>query len=305
MALPDFEGWAIFAAVARAGSFTEAARDLGIGKATVSKAVSRLETAQGISLFHRTSRRLSLTEAGRRLASPARLLTEQAQALEEMAREDAGQAGGTIRLSAPMSFGIAFLGPLIARFMEEHPSIAIDLELDDRRVDIVAQGFDLAVRIANLPDSSLRTRRVGPIRVVLAASPGWIEQHGEPAHPSDIPGDRCFAYTSAPGRQSWVLEKGGERVSVYPDGRLHVNNGAMMVEALEAGLGIAFLPEFIVRDSLAEGRLVPLLTDWSAPRLDLQIVLPPSPLRPKRVDLLVDFLAANLAERCKVEQSSD
>lgn len=298
MALPDFEGWAIFAAVAREGSFTGAARTLGLSKATISKAVSRLEAAQGISLLHRTSRRLSLTETGKRMAEHANQLVAQGTALSEAASADSSEASGTVRLSAPMSFGIAFLGPLLARFMAEHPGIAIDVQLDDARVDLVAQGFDLAIRIANLPDSSLRTRRVAPIRVVPVAAPAWIARHGTPQHPSQIKGRDCFAYTNAPGRQTWRLERGQDSVAIHPDGRLHTNNGAMMLDALKAGLGIAFLPEFIIGDALETGALVRLLDEWSAPRIDLQLVMPPSPLRPKRVDLLLAFLAEELARVC-------
>ncbi len=298
MALPDFEGWAIFAAVARAGSFTGAARDLGVSKATVSKAISRLEAARGVSLLNRTSRRLSLTETGKRLASHADALVAQGDALSEAALADGTEATGLVRLSAPMSFGIAFLGPVIADFMAAQPGIAVDVQLDDARVDLIAQGFDLAVRIANLPDSSLRTRRVAPIPIVLVAAPEWIARHGIPTHPGDIDGAACFAYTSAPGRQSWRMERGQETVTIAPEGRLRTNNGAMMIDALEAGLGLAFLPAFIVRDRIAAGALAALLPDWRAPGIDLQLVMPPSPLRPRRVALLIDHLAARLTAIC-------
>lgn len=300
MALPDFEAWAMFAAVARAGSFTGAARELGVSKATMSKAVARLEEAQGVSLLHRTSRRLSLTETGKRLAGHADMLVAQGVALSEAAMADSSQPSGLVRLSAPMSFGVAFLGPLVARFLEANPGIELEIQLDDRRVDLVAQGYDLAIRIANLPDSSLRTRRVAPIGVALVASPSWVERRAPLAHPGEISGADCFAYTNAPGRQVWRMERGEEQVTIVPEGRLRTNNGNMMIEALERGTGIAFLPVFIVSGALEAGRLVRLLPEWSAPQIDLQLVMPPSALRPRRVDLLVDFLALEMGKVCSV-----
>ena len=158
MRLPDLEAWAIFAAVAEHRSFSGAAAAIGLSKATVSKAVSRLEAQIGQSLFHRTSRRLALTEAGRPLADHAARLLAEARAAEEAAHDAASSPAGRVRLAAPMSFGIANVAPLVARFLAQHPGVEIDLHLSDARIDIVAEGFDVALRIGDLADSSLRAR---------------------------------------------------------------------------------------------------------------------------------------------------
>ena len=167
MRLPDLEAWAMFATIAETGSITAAAATLGLSKATVSKALARLEASLGQSLFHRTSRRLTLTEAGRPLAERAQRILAEARCAEEAARDAAVAPAGRIRMAAPLSFGIANVAPLVARFLAQHPAVEIDLHLSDARVDIVAEGFDVALRIADLPDSSLRARRLCSIAAHL------------------------------------------------------------------------------------------------------------------------------------------
>jgi DNA-binding transcriptional LysR family regulator len=297
MRLPDLEAWAIFAAVVEHRSFSGAADAIGLSKATVSKAVSRLEHRLGQSLFHRTSRRLALTEAGRPLAEHAARILAEARAAEEAAHDAGAAPAGRIRLAAPLGFGIANVAPLIAEFLAARPGIEIDLDLSDARVDIVAQGFDLALRIADLPDSSLRGRRLCGIVSHLVAAPAYLAAHGTPAHPADLTGHRLLAYANTPG--PWRFRREGEsEVAVRPAGPLVANSGEALVPALLAGLGIARLPGFIVGRHIGSGALVEILADWNPAAIGLHLVTPPSPLRPARVEALMAFLAQRLRDPC-------
>jgi DNA-binding transcriptional LysR family regulator len=291
MRLPDFEAWAIFACVVEHRSFSAAAEAIGVSKATVSKAVSRLETALGTSLFHRTSRRLTLTESGKALAEHARRIVAEGEAAEEAARDSATLPAGLVRVAAPMTFGTTYLAPAIAEFLAAHPGIEIDLALSDATVDIVAEGFDVALRIADLPDSSLRARRLCGIAVHVVAAPAYLARHGRPSHPAQLGEHRCISYTNAPAGVWRFTGPGGEEAAVRPTGPLATNSGDAMLPALRAGLGIARLPDFIVGADLEAGTLEAILTDWAPPPIALHLLTPPSPLRPARVNVLINFLA--------------
>ncbi|KTT74754.1 LysR family transcriptional regulator [Sphingomonas endophytica] len=295
MRLPDLEAWAIFAAVAEQRSFSGAADAIGLSKATVSKAVSRLETHLGVSLFHRTSRRLALTEAGRPLADHAARIVAEAHAAEEAARVGASVPSGRVRLAAPMSFGVKNVAPIVADFLVAHPQVEIELHLSDARVDIVAEGFDVALRIADLPDSSLRARRLCSVTTHLVAAPAYLARHGIPTHPAQLGEHRLLGYTNVTG--PWRFRgRDGAEVSVRAQGPLAANSGEALVPALEAGLGVARLPGFIVGESLAAGRLVAILHDWTPAPIGLHLLTPPSALRPARVDALITFLTERLRD---------
>ncbi|MFD1612219.1 LysR family transcriptional regulator [Sphingomonas tabacisoli] len=295
MRLPDFEAWAIFASVVEHRSFSAAARALGLSKATVSKAVTRLEAHLGATLFHRTSRTLSLTETGRALAPRAQRILAEAVSAEEEASDAATAPKGLVRLAAPMTFGLQQVAPAIADFLAQYPDITIDLCLDDRKVDIVEQGIDVALRIAQLPDSSLRARRLMPIRSHVVASRAYFEAHGRPAHPAELGEHRCIWYANS---EVWRFNgPGGEQVSVKPEGPLRASSGEAMLPALRAGLGVTVLPDFIVGPDLAEGTLEEVLTDWTAPPIALHLVTPPNPLRPARVEALVHFLVGRFSSK--------
>lgn len=299
MRLPDFEAWAIFAAVVEHRSFSGAAEALGASKATVSKAVSRLEAHLNQSLFHRNSRRLALTDSGRMLAEHAQRILAEAQAAEEAASTNANAPSGLIRIAAPMTFGISHVAPAIADFMSEYPDIHIDLRLSDSKIDIVAEGFDVALRVAALPDSSLRARRLAPIAARVVASPLYLDRHGRPRHPLELGEHEVFAYANVPSATWHFHGPDGEEVGVRPNGRFTSDSGDAMLPLLRAGLGIARLPDFIVDAEIAAGRLEAILTEWTAPPIALHLVTPPSPLRPSRVELLIDFLTMRFKELCR------
>jgi len=300
MRLPDFEAWAMFAAVVEHRSFTAAADALGVSKATVSKAVTRLEANLGTALFHRTSRRLSLTESGRPLADHARRILADAEAAEEAARDGATALSGTIRVAAPMTFGLMHVAPAVADFITDHPGISIDLHLNDEKIDIIEMGFDMALRIASLPDSSLRARRLGDVHAHVVAAPAYLERRGTPSHPAQLAEHDCLIYTNVATPDTWRFRNAErEEAVVRLKGPIRTNNGDAMIPALCAGLGIAVLPGFIVDAHIASGRLVTILHDWMRPDpVGLHLVSPPGALRPARVERLIEFLAQRFKKLC-------
>ena len=297
MRLPDLEAWAIFASVVEHRSFSGAADAIGVSKATVSKAITRLEAHLGQSLFHRTSRRLSLTESGKALAEHAARMLAAATAAEEAAHDSATAPTGLVRVAAPMSLGLIAVAPVIADFLSEHPGIEIDLHLSDARVDIVAEGFDIALRIASLPDSSLRARKLADMRMHLVAAPAYLSAHGRPTHPGQLGEHRCISYTNVTAPLRFIGPDGTE-VSVRFQGPLATNSGEAMLPALRLGLGIAMLPDFIVGADLAAGRVEALLPEWTPSGSALHLMTPPGTLRPARVEVLIAFLTERLRNLC-------
>jgi DNA-binding transcriptional LysR family regulator len=297
--LPDFEAWAVFAAVVEHRSFSAAADALAVSKATVSKAITRLEGRLGTTLFHRTSRRLTLTDSGRTLADHAGRILSEGQAAEEAALESARAPAGLVRLAAPLTFGVNLLAPALADFMAAHPAIRIDLRLSDAFVDIVGEGIDIAVRIAELPDSSLRARRLGPITAHVVAAPSYFARAGRPTHPAELAHHACFIYTNMATPELWRFRRaGGEEATVRVDGPIRANNGDAMLPALCNGLGIARLPGFLVDADIAAGRLETVLDEWSAGATGLHLITPPGTLRPARVEALLAFLSERLRKMC-------
>lgn len=299
MKLPDFEAWAVFAAVVEHRSFSGAAEALAVSKATVSKAITRLEGRLGTTLFHRTSRRLTLTDSGRSLADHAQRILNEGQAAEEAAFESASAPAGLVRLAAPLTFGIQAVAPALADFMKLYPGIKVELRLSDAFVDIVGEGIDIALRIAELPDSSLRARRLGPVVSHIVGSPGYFDKHGRPRHPADLAHHACFAYTNTANPDVWRFRKaGGEEAAVRVDGPIRTDSGDAMIPALCAGLGIARLPDFLIGQELANGKLEAVLEDWSVSAAGLHLLTPPGTLRPARVEALIEFLSDRLRKTC-------
>jgi DNA-binding transcriptional LysR family regulator len=294
--LPDLEAWAIFAKVAEHGSFSRAARELGLSDPTVSKAIGRLEARLGLTLIARTSRRIALTDAGRAaLARASRILSE-GEAVEEEAGEQSKLPRGRVRVSAPLSFGIAYLGATLPAFLETYPEITVDFALSDRKVDLVAEGFDLALRIASLGDSSLLSRRLCTVRLLLVGAPDYLDRHGMPTHPAELSRHCALAYTGGASRGVWRFTHPtfGEE-AVEPPVRVFTDNADLLNPALIAAQGLAIQPEFLVWRELRDGRLTIAMPDWTVTPLGLHLVMPPSPRRPLRVQVLIDHLARELA----------
>ena len=294
--IPDLEAWAIFARVAELRSFSAAAEELGLSNATVSKAITRLEQRLGITLFHRTTRTLSLTPSGQSLVGRAAALLSDAEAAEECAREEATGPRGLVRIAVPMSFGVSHVAPILPDLLAQCPGLSIDLNLSDERIDLIESGIDVALRIGALADSSLKARRLADIPTMLVAAPSYLAARGEPHTPEDLSGHACFAYSNLdrPDRIRMVA-KDGREATVQPRGPLITNNGEAMLPALIAGHGLALLPEFILKKDFEAGRLAHVLPDWAGPPIALHLVMPSSGPRPARVSAVIDFFSKRLA----------
>jgi DNA-binding transcriptional LysR family regulator len=297
MALPDFEGMAMFAKVAEERSFARAAKVLGLSVATVSRGVGRLEERLGGRLFNRTSRQLSLTDFGRGLAERASQLYCDAADMENAAREIASQPRGLIRLAVPMSFGLRCVAPILPDFFRLYPEITVDLHLSDAVVDLVAEGFDAALRIAVLPDSSLVARRLAPVAPFIVASTAYLQRYGRPDHPLDLIEQHCLGYAYRPRQDVWRFRNdAGEEHVVTPRGVLRVTNSDVLIPMVLEGLAVAELPEFICSEFLADGRMQAIVTDWTLPKGGLYFVTPSARARPVKVDVLASFLAERLSQ---------
>ncbi|WP_271204463.1 LysR family transcriptional regulator [Methylopila jiangsuensis] len=293
--LPDFEAWAIFARVAARGSFARAAEDLGLSKGTVSKAVARLETRLATPLLHRTSRRLSLTEAGKAAAEDAERIVRAGESAEAQAMAASAAASGMVRLAAPMSFGLAHVAPILPEFLAAFPDVSVDLHLADAQIDLIGEGFDVGLRIAALADSRLRARRLCEVRRLVVGAPAYFDRMGRPQRPRDLAAHSCLGYAYLPGWDRWrFFDRQGAEEAVTVSGRLRANNADALTASVLAGLGLAVQPEFVAFDDIAAGRLETALPDWSLPPIALHVVTPPGAFRPARVTALIDFLVRRL-----------
>src|ERR1700740_3535690 len=281
--LPDFEGLAIFAKVVELRSFAAAAGELALSKATVSKAVTRLEERLGARLFNRTSRRLALTDAGQKLAERATRLLADGEAAENEALAQSSVPRGLVKLAVPMSFGVKEVAPILPDFLKAYPEVTVDLHLSDATVDLIGEGFDAGLRIARLPDSSLIARRLCAMPRLTVAAPSYLKAHGRPTHPMQLAQHRCFGYAYLSTPNVWhYTNAAGEQASVRPGGVLRANNGEAVMPSLVAGLGIADLPEFILGDAIASGAVEVILKGWKQPEGALHWVTPPGGPRPAR-----------------------
>jgi DNA-binding transcriptional LysR family regulator len=294
--LPDLEGLAIFAKVAECRSFARAAAELRLSKATVSKAIGRIESRLGALLIIRTARRFELTDAGRQLMGRAAHILAEGEAAEDATKARARTPRGLVRLAAPMSFGTLQVAPLLPDFLAAFPEISIDLQLSDEMTDVIAERFDAAIRIAVAPGASLVVRRLCDMPRYLVASRAYLDKHGRPKHPLELTEHRCIGYSYTMSTEVWRFTKGSKSVSVRPTGPLRANNGDAMMPALIAGTGIGILPAFFLSEALESNRLERLLPDWSIPLGAVYWVTPPEGPAPKRVEVLGEYLIGKLAQ---------
>ena len=295
--LPDFEGIAMFAKVAEERSFTGAARAMGVSVATVSRAVTRLEERLGGTLFNRTSRRLALTDYGHMMAERASRIYANAEDAESFARESSSRPRGLVKLAAPLSFGARWVAPLLPEFFRTYPEIAVDLHLTDAHADLIGEGFDAALRIAILEDSSLVARLIVPVRRFVVASPSYLAQYGRPQHPDDLGAHQCLTYANRSRRDVWrFTNEAGEECPVTPAGPLRGTSVEALLPTVLEGCAIAELPEFVATQYFPDKLLEPILTDWRLPEGGLYFVTPTARARPAKVGALADFLIAKLTD---------
>ncbi|HYS67847.1 MAG TPA: LysR family transcriptional regulator [Paraburkholderia sp.] len=283
----------IFVATADAHNFTAAAKRLTLSKQFVSRRVMALEEALGVQLLIRNTRKLAVTELGQEFYERAkRILGEVEDAEQAMSLRRAGPRG-LLRVSAPMSFGMTHLSPLVAMFLREHGDVRFDMELSDRTVDVVGEGFDMAIRIGTLADSTLIAQKLVDVRMVACCSPGYVRRRGAPAVPADLQRHACLLYGHG-GAVNWEFVVDGGQKSVEVHGPLRANNGELIRDAAVAGLGIVRLPDFIVADALKSGKLVTVLEEFLPGAASVYAVYPQHRQSSLTIRAFVEFLRKHL-----------
>ncbi len=291
--LDDILGMAVFARVVEARSFTDAAKRLGLAKSAVSARVARLEESVGVRLLHRTTRKLSLTEEGLAFYERCARLLAAADEAASVAEEAGGAPSGTLRVTAPLAFSQLHLAPALADFLAANPRVTVDLGAEDRLVDLVADGFDLAIRIGRIKESTLVARKLAGDRLVVCGAPAYLARRGVPRAPADLLRHNCLRYANIPTRLDWRFRDRQGEVAIVPvTGSLIAGNGTVLREAAVAGLGLAVLPSHMIARELAAGQLKPVLTDFRRGEIGIYAVYPNRRHLPAKLRAFVDFLAA-------------
>jgi len=285
------ESMSTFVRVVEIGSISGTADKMTVAKSVVSRRVKELEEHLGVELFHRTTRRMNLTDTGRAYYDRCVRILEDVTEAELATSQQHSELQGSLKVAMPLSFGLMHLSPAINDFVKAHPQIEFDLDFNDRNVDIIQEGFDLAIRIGNLQDSSLIARRLAPIELVLCASPAYLERMGTPVSPEDLIQHQCLSYGLLPDFESWqFVDKNDETRRVKVRSILKSNNGEQLRDAALAGLGVVFQPSFIVYKEIERAELTPLLTQYRQPALNAYAIYPQTRHLSQRVRAFVDFL---------------
>lgn len=285
----EFSAIPVFVAVVESGGFSAASRSLGVSKSAVSKRISQLESHLGVLLLHRTTRKLSLTEAGERYYEHAGQALIAARKAEDAVTQLQGEPQGKLKISSPMSFGRLHVAPLIPKFMQRYPKLQIDLLMDDRNIDLVAEGFDLAIRSGEMQDSTLVARKLAPLRQVLCASPGYINRYGMPHTPSELSQRNCLLFSYSGDSNQWTLNKDDQSKVISVTGNYRVNNSEALLEALREGVGIGRLPTFVAGPDLKAGNLLRVLESYQIPDHIFYAVFPERQYLPAKVRAFLDF----------------
>ena len=294
--MSKFSELEVFTRVIDEESFSGAARELGVSKSYVSKQISKLEDRLGVQLLQRTTRTMKMTDVGRAFYERARAILDELDAAELAVSNLHSSPRGTLRMSVPMSFGVRYVAPALAEFMNAYPDLEVDIGFVDRTVDLVDEGYDMAVRIGQLEDSSLVARKLAPMRQVLVASPAYLEKHGAPKRPDDLRQHACLTYVYQRTGSTWRFTRDGEDVSVKVTGPLRANNGDALLEAARAGVGVSILPDFFVNADLNSGELVELLPEHDCGRSAIWALYPHNRHLSTKVRLVVDHLAETFAQ---------
>ena len=293
-----FQEMQTFVRVVEAGSLTAAADRLNIAKSAVSRRLAELESRLGVQLLNRSTRRLNLTESGRHYYERCQRILAELEETEQLVTSEHSGLRGTIRIAAPLSFGLLHLSPALNEFLARHPELSLDLDLDDRTVNMMVEGVDLAIRIGRLNDSTLVARRLAPIRTLVCASPAYLEKHGTPEHPAQLSEHQGLSYSNIPEGQFWQFQQpDGSWLTAHPRIRMRADNGDILLQAAIDGLGIAISPSFIAFKAVAQGLLQPLLQDFPRHEEAAYAIYPAQQHLPRRVRVLIDFLAERFGDR--------
>lgn len=290
-----FSSLTVFRRVIECGSFSAAARDLNYSNAAVSKMVKDLEAELGAQLIVRTTRSLHLTEIGKTYFDQVSDLLDGLAAADEQVRAETGVPRGRLRVAAPMSFGLVTVTHMLPRFAVRYPDIQIDLVMNDRFVDLIDEGFDIAIRGGRLADSSLKARKLLDIRRILCAAPDYVSRHSPPDTPEDLAHHACLVYSGAQSPDTWHLQNGADEVAIPVRSVFRANSSLAVREAAESGLGIALVPDLYVRDALASDKLVRILPTWDGAPQSLHALYPAHREQSLKHRLLIDFLVEEFA----------
>jgi DNA-binding transcriptional LysR family regulator len=289
--MEGFSAIPVFVSVVENGGFSAAARRLGVSTSAISKRINLLENTLGVRLLHRTTRKLSLTEAGERYFEHAAQALAAAGQAEDAVTELQGEPQGKLRISSPMSFGRLHVSPLIPKLLKRYPKLKVELVMDDRSVDLVAEGFDVAIRSGSgsLPISTLIARKLAPLRQVLCASPEYIDQLGLPRTPAELSEHNCVLFSLSSDTNEWTLLSDDDTEIVSVSGNYKVNNSEALLEAIREGIGIGRLPTFVAGPDLKAGRLVKLFESYRIPDHTFYAVFPERKFLPAKVRAFLDF----------------
>ena len=288
--MDTFDGMRTYVAVVSEGSFAGAARRLNISPQLVSKYVGQLEDRLGARLLNRSTRRLSITEAGQAYFDRCQYVLAEIDEMEAAIGDTTVTARGTLRINAPMTFGTLHLSKAIAEYQCSQPDVRVDLTLDDRVVDIVSEGYDVAIRIGHLQESSLVARRLAPVRLVVCGSPSYLAKRGVPAVPGDLEGHDCLRYTISAGHNKWRFRQGSDSFEVAVNGSMSANNGDALRLAAIAGIGLVMQPTFIVGQDIRNGVLQTVLDDYEVEPMGVYAVYAHRQYLSGKVRTFVDFL---------------
>jgi len=284
----------LFVRVAELGSFAAAAQQIGVARSVVTRQIAGLEAHLGIKLMARSTRRLTLTSAGTAYLEKCRVILNLVEAAETGVAEERQTPRGSIRISLPLSYGLKRLAPLLLDFARRYPEVILDMDYSDRRINLIEEGIDLAIRITRRLEAGDVARRIGASRMQVLAAPDYLSRHGTPRHPSELTHHLCLGYTNAGSAMAWQFIVDGQLESFPVRSRLNANNGEVLTEAAAQGVGITCQPDFIAEDFVATGRVVEILGDFPAPELGIYAMLPSNRHVPHRVRVLMDALAEGL-----------
>ncbi|HWW06495.1 LysR family transcriptional regulator [Collimonas sp.] len=291
-----FEAMKVFVKVTESGSLSGAARILNLSNPSVTRHIAELEEYLGARLLNRSTRRLSLTDTGSAYLERCKQLLADLEQATLAAGMHAANPGGVLRINAPVSFSVNHLGQLLPLYAQRYPNVELDVTLSDRVVDLVEEGFDLAIRIGRLQNSSLVMRKLATAHVLTCAAPAYLERHGVPQHPDDLARHACLTYAYTLPDNEWRLQRDGKTHTVRINGGLHCNNGDLLLAAAVAGMGVIRQPTFIIGDAIRDGRLLPILTDYHGDELAIHAVYPSRQHLSAKVRTFVDFLAQQFGE---------